>query len=497
MRFPFFRQPIASTGSGTVSEQDDSLIRWTAALYLCIAVTMISVMGMAVWGVIHDLEQVRNTFIKSEMERLRSHAERTVMRMQGRFQIEFPNGLDDKFRQESFVREHWDTWIKTDESRLYAAIVDPEGRIFMNSQRKLEGYQLPAVWYDEVVREAGDDVVDTTAFPLTGGVRALDVRVPIIYGTKTLGTYHSGMTFAWKEQQVAQLQHPIHRLWTWIIVGILAAMITAGGCMYQIGRRIAVLREAMKLARIRRFAEVGQLMAGIVHEIRNPLNAMRLNLHVLDRYFSRLGTERNEQQDGDEITAVDQSEILQETNREIARVEGLMRVLLGYARPDQLHPEYLDLRQEVESALLLMRPALERGEIVVRAQFADQQLPVLFDRDRLRQILLNLINNAKEATGPGGLVQITVKPARSGLEITVGDDGPGVPRANRERIFEPFYSTKDSGTGLGLALVRRYVEEVGGSITYEPNEPRGALFRLRFPSASTVLRQDANLSTAP
>jgi signal transduction histidine kinase len=496
VRFPFFRQPSTSTATAPTGEADDSLIRWTLALYLCIAVTMSAVMGMAIWGVIHDLEQVRITFIKSEIERLRSHAERTVMRLQGVLPREFPNGLDDKFRDESFVRDHWDTWIKTDESRLYAAIVDGSGRVFMNSQRKLEGEQLPTVWYDEVVREAGDDVVDTIAPALTGGVRALDVRVPIVWDNKTLGTYHSGMTFTWMEQRVAELQQPIRRLWTWIIVGILAAMITAGGCMYQIGRRIAVLREAMKLARIRRFAEVGQLMAGIVHEIRNPLNAMRLNLHVLDRYFSRLSS-REESHDGDEITAVDQSEILQETNREIARVEGLMRVLLGYARPDQLHPEYLDLRQEVESALLLMRPALERGEIIVKAQFADQQLLVLFDRDRLRQILLNLINNAKEATGPGGLVQITVKPARSGLEITVADDGPGVPRANRERIFEPFFSTKDSGTGLGLALVRRYIEEVGGAIDYEPNEPRGALFRLRFPSASTVLRQDANLSSAP
>lgn len=487
----FFSRP--KTPNEPVStEVDSSLFRWTAAIYLCIAFTMIVVLGAAIWGVSHDLNEINETFVSSEMNRLRSHAERTVNRIQD--ELRQFHGLGDDFRRKSFLRQHWESTVRRDDSRLYSALILPSGLVFMHLNPEREGQKLGSVWYDRVVAEAGDDVVDTRVLALTGGERVFDVRVPIILDNEVIGFYHTGLTYAWLKQEMDENQLPILRSWGLILVSIWMAILVAGVSLFQISRRIAVLREAIKLARARRFAEGGQLMAGLVHEIRNPLNAMRLNLHVLSRFLNQRGLEL--ECDTDELAAIDHAQIIRESIQEIERVEGLLRLLLGYARPDQSQAEDLEIRRELESTLNFLKPVLERAEVGARARFADSPVFVHIDRERLRQILINLIMNAKDATGPGGQIQIEVNATREEVEILVADDGPGIPPTERERVFEPFYSTKENGTGLGLALVRRYVEEASGTVSCDKNEPRGALFRLRFGRAvGNLVPTQSNLSS--
>jgi signal transduction histidine kinase len=171
-----------------------------------------------------------------------------------------------------------------------------------------------------------------------------------------------------------------------------------------------------------------------------------------------------------------------------------MRILLGYARPDQPRNENIEVRGELRAMLDFLGPSLERAEIALRAQLCDSPAVILIDRDRLRQIVLNLVNNAKEAVGPGGEIRLQVSLVPGAVEIAVSDNGPGVPLADRERIFEPFFSTKELGTGLGLPLVRRFVEDVGGSVSYEDNNPVGARFVVRFPErmpAESALASDS------
>ena len=457
-----------------------AMSRWTAAAYLCIGAALVMVLSMAIWGVIHDLELVRSTLLQSEMGRLRSHAARTVSIIQDQIKTSSTPTPLDSLDESEFLRRHWTQNVLRDESRLYAAVLDNQGRIVMHSDITREGMNTGPAWYDAVLEEAGDEVVDTRNEALTGGKRAIDVRIPIFVAQQEVGSYHSALSYEWLQRMLDEKQSKTRQVWGLLLTLMCLIVVVAGASLFYITRRLTVFSEAVKLARVRRFAEIGQLMAGIVHEIRNPLNAMRLNLHVLTRQLQKLYEQRREEglEGGDEFG--DPEEVIRETNREIERVEGLMRILLGYARPDQPQNEDLDVRQELRSILGFLKPSLERAEVVLRAELPETPVFLHMDRDRLRQVVLNLVNNAKDATGPGGHIEVRVIQQAGAVDIVVADDGPGVPSGERDRIFEAFYSTKEFGTGLGLALVKRFVEDVGGSVTCENRQPHGALFRLRF-----------------
>jgi two-component system, NtrC family, sensor histidine kinase HydH len=113
----------------------------------------------------------------------------------------------------------------------------------------------------------------------------------------------------------------------------------------------------------------------------------------------------------------------------------------------------------------------------------DDKSLVYIDRNRLRQILLNLLNNAREAVGEDGRIDVTIQSDHESVIIEVADNGPGVAASDRNRIFEPFFSTKELGTGLGLPLVRRFIEEAGGTIEYVERDSGGACFRLTLQEA--------------
>lgn len=445
---------------------------------LCIGGTLLFVLAIAIWGIYHDLQQVKITFMQSEMGRLRSHAVRTV----GLIQDELRQAADPSdlgiLSKTTFLQRHWSRSIALDESRLYAAVATPAGKIVAHSTSSQVGEILEATWYTRQASEVGDDIVETQSPALAKGARSLDVRVPIYVNDQIVGAYHSGLNQDWLDNAYSEKEARVKGMWGWVLAAISIAVASAGVLLFYISRRAAILAESVKLSRARRFAEIGQLMTGIVHEIRNPLNAMRLNLHVLSRTREReqASSERTENEHG-----FNDFQLIDETNFEIERVEGLLRILLGYARPDIPRNESLDVRSEIQATLAFLKPLLERSEILVKARFPDSPTFILMDRDRFRQVLLNLLGNAREAMDNGGTVELNISRHEGRVEIAVSDEGAGVPWADRERIFEPFYSTKETGTGLGLAIVRRYVEDVGGEVICQAGETKGATFVVRLP----------------
>jgi signal transduction histidine kinase len=221
-----------------------------------------------------------------------------------------------------------------------------------------------------------------------------------------------------------------------------------------------------------RMAAVGTLTAGLSHEIRNPLNAAMLQLAVLERRVRRLSS-------AEQAAALEPLVLVRD---EIRRLDHLLEDLLQYARPRELELRPVDLASLVERVTqLLASDADTRGVTITQA--VAPGLTVMGDENRLREVVINLVLNALDASERGGEVRVgakTLGPVE--IELWVEDDGAGVGPDQREKVFEPFFTTKAQGTGLGLAIVHAIVTQHRGSLRLESSATGGAAFRVRLPA---------------
>jgi signal transduction histidine kinase len=234
-------------------------------------------------------------------------------------------------------------------------------------------------------------------------------------------------------------------------------------------RRLARLDAEVR--RLDRLATLGSLTAEIVHEIRNPLVSLKT--------FAELLPERAD----DPEFRRSFSELARE---ELRRVERLLDLVLEQARPARESPEEESSPANAihaVSRLLARRATL--AEIELELEVPEDLPSVGLDEDALRQVVLNLLQNAIEASPLRGRVRIDARRAGGSVVVEVADEGPGVPNELRERIFEPFVSTRRSGSGgLGLAISRRIVDEAGGRITLLDAPEGGSVFRVELPAAT-------------
>ncbi|MGE5183207.1 MAG: protoglobin domain-containing protein [Acidobacteriota bacterium] len=218
-----------------------------------------------------------------------------------------------------------------------------------------------------------------------------------------------------------------------------------------------------------RIAAMQTLSAGLAHEVRNPLNAARLQLELLERRLRR--------QLGEDSKLVEPTEL---ANHEIERLTELLNDFLAFARPPALHLRETDIVALCREVTELEKPLAERRG--VELALADHE-PIVaqLDSGKVHQIVQNLVRNALEATPKGGHVQVAVANGTPDeVHIRVADDGPGISDDVLERIYEPFFSTKETGTGMGMAIVHSLVTMHGGKIEVETS-PQGTTFDVVVP----------------
>jgi signal transduction histidine kinase len=210
------------------------------------------------------------------------------------------------------------------------------------------------------------------------------------------------------------------------------------------------------------------LTAGLAHEVRNPLNAAKLQLELLERRLRR-GT--------DDARLIEPGELAQ---KEIERLTLLLNEFLAFARPPELHTHDHDVVEIVRQVAELERLSAERRGAELSLGQCPSSLIASIDPQKVHQIVLNLVRNAIEAVPFGGHVALEVEGDDERVHIRVRDDGPGIPDEVRARIYEPFFSTKDNGTGLGMSIVHSLVSLHGGTIDLDTSD-RGTRFDVSIP----------------
>ncbi len=239
-----------------------------------------------------------------------------------------------------------------------------------------------------------------------------------------------------------------------------------GGIGGSINRMASVRRKLEReLRREDRLRATGRLAAGLAHEIRNPLNSIRLTVQLLER---RLETNSIRRED------------LRTVQTEVDRLSVLLNDLLDLQRSRQPRPEVQPVLPVVEHCITLVERQAKMQNAAICLNNAGEELRAFFDLQQLTQTVVNLLLNALEASPAGGTVHVRTSHENGIARVEVEDEGPGLDSEQQERLFEPFYTTKPAGTGLGLAVSRELMRSQGGDLRYAAG-PTGARFVVELP----------------
>lgn len=211
-----------------------------------------------------------------------------------------------------------------------------------------------------------------------------------------------------------------------------------------------------------RLAAISRLTGGVAHEIKNPLNAIALHLEVLR---SKLDAEQPE---------------VDVIMREIKRLDNVVKTFLNFNKPVELNAQPIDLNQVVEQVMALVSVEAESKRVRIESSL-QPRLWINGDSDLLKQAILNVVNNALESMQEGGTLAIRTECDGDECQITIADDGGGIAPEIRDRIFHLYFTTKEQGSGIGLATTFRLVQLHSGTIDFVSEQGKGTTFRIRFP----------------
>lgn len=225
------------------------------------------------------------------------------------------------------------------------------------------------------------------------------------------------------------------------------------------------------LAQAQKLATVGKLAAGMAHSVRNPLTAVKMRLYTLGKTLELDDSQKDD---------------LEVISDEIRHIDSLLNNFLEFSRPPRINPERNSVSKITDNSLTLMSQRLNAYRIDCTLKRKAQLKPNMVDSERLKEMLVNIIVNCCEAMPEGGKLAVSEKedvdPKLGPVQIiTLEDDGPGVPQDKAPHIFEPFFSTKKEGSGLGLSIAKRIAEEHGGSIRLGKSTEGGAAFIITLP----------------
>lgn len=220
-----------------------------------------------------------------------------------------------------------------------------------------------------------------------------------------------------------------------------------------------------------RINAITMLAAGVAHEIGNPLNSLTIHLQLLERQLAPLADEVGQ----------DARELVDVSLQEVRRLDTIINQFLKAVRPGAFEPKPVAMNKLIAKTLQFMTPEIEDRGVLIEAEWPDDAPAIMGDETQLQQALYNVIKNGVQAMETGGILVIKVFTTEDFLVVSIADSGKGIDRSQLGDIFNPYYTTKEDGTGLGLVIVERIIREHGAEFGIDSEVDRGTVVSMRFP----------------
>jgi len=383
-----------------------------------------------------------------------------------------PEGLQTVVQRLARERSFLETLFNTIEDGVL--VVDESGRVvyFNQAVTRLLGWQQPNAEGQQITRILPElDWADLVSRDRAGGQQV--VR---------------------HEFEVSYPRHRFLRLYAAPLDGEAAG---SSGVALILHDATEARQKAFEAIESERIQALTLLAASVAHEIGNPLNALHIHLQLMERELKKLKQATGVADRGSPVrrarsqaqhAANDAGEIAQKLETyltvakgEIARLDYIVTQFLQAIRPTPPQKKMSSLNEIVRETLELLRPEIENRGLVIEEKPGRQLPSTPLDAAQIKQVLVNLIKNAMQAMTKRGVLTVQTGAAADGVWVSISDTGCGIPQEQLNRIFEPFYTTKKKGSGLGLMIVQRIVREHGGLIKLESNIGKGTTFRIWLP----------------
>ncbi len=326
--------------------------------------------------------------------------------------------------------------------------------------------------------------------PVVSAATTLGVLGTGIFTALACASYASFLGFVdWSRYELPpeEVRELILRLLFFAVVGYLVHRLAQAGraerrryreAAEQLAEANRSLREAeAAVSRSERLAALGQLSAGLAHELRNPLGTIRASAEMLRKSVAAEGGVA--------------TELAGFISAEVDRTNSLIARFLEFARPLELRLAVEDLDAVLDKAVARLERDEPAHQVTVFKNYSTDVRPFAFDAELMERVIYNLLRNAAQASPPGGAVTVKTRPADGYAEISVIDRGSGIDPRHRESIFNPFFTTKSDGVGLGLAIVSKIVDQHGGKLAVASEPGKGSVFHVYLPLRKTGKENEA------
>ncbi len=355
-------------------------------------------------------------------------------------------------------------------------------------------------YLQQLVRERG--FLETIFNTLQEGILVLDAKGKITYLNdsiqrllgfgeealgKEVGHYLRDTDWDWprllKERQVLNRElevfYPEYRMLNFYHVPLAKKELGSALIFHDI---TATAEETQERIESERLKAITLLAAGVAHELGNPLNSLHIHFQLIERDLRKLKAKTEE-------GAVDPLlESVQVAQREIGRLDNIISQFLRALRPEGNERSAQQINDVVEESLNFLRPELDDRSILVEAELAKDLPPVEIDVTQLKQALYNLIKNSIQAMPSGGVLRVSTGRNDTHLLVSITDNGCGIDAETVARIFDPYFTTKQKGSGLGLFIVRRIIQQHGGELAIESEPGQGTTARIILPLTERRVR---------